>query len=93
MKDTIYYSFLYDYYGKLLTNKEKTYFEEYYFENLSLQEIAENHNVSKNAISKTLKEAKEKLTYYENILHLYNNSLKIKSLLDQDAIKKIEKYI
>ena len=30
---------LYDYYGELLTSKQQLYFEDYYFNNLSLKEI------------------------------------------------------
>ena len=64
MEELVYYSSLFDYYGNLLTKKEQEYFEDYYFNNLSLQEIANNYEVTRNAISKTLKESKEKLDYY-----------------------------
>ena len=93
MEDIIYYSALYDYYGGLLTDVMQKYFEEYYFNNLSLVEIAENYCISKNAVSKTLKEVKEKLDYYESKLHLHNNHLKIVSILSDEEIKKIEEYI
>ena len=39
---------LYDIYGLLLTDKQRMYFEEYYFMDLSLQEIADNYEISKN---------------------------------------------
>ncbi len=93
MEDIIYYSNLFDYYEKLLTKKEQEYFRDYYFNNLSLQEIADNYEVSRNAISKTLKEAKEKLDYYENNLNLFKNKEKIKSIVSNEVLKKIEKYI
>ena len=41
---------LYDLYKELLTDKQKEYFEAFYFENMSLHEIAENYNVSRNAV-------------------------------------------
>ena len=41
---------LYDYYENLLNENQKDIFEDYYFDNLSLNEIAENNAVSKNAI-------------------------------------------
>ena len=47
---------VYDYYGELLTEKQQLYFEDYYFNNLSLQEIAINYNVSRNAVYNSLKE-------------------------------------
>lgn len=93
MEDILYYSDLYDYYGKLFTDIQRTYFEEYYFNNLSLQEIADNYNVSKNAVSKCLKDLKEKLDYYEEVLSLNKNKNKIISLLDEDTLSKIEEYI
>ena len=93
VKEIIYYSSLYDYYGKLLSLKECEYFEDYYFENLSLQEIADNHKVSRNAISKSLKSSKEKLDYYESNLKLLNKKTKIKEILSEEILSKIEKYI
>ena len=52
---------LYDYYSNLLTDKQRLYFEEYYFNNLSLQEISENYSVSRNAVFNSLKEIEKKL--------------------------------
>ena len=60
MDELVYYNELFDYYGELLTEKQKEYFKFYYFDNLSLSEIAEENNISRNAVSKTLKEVKEK---------------------------------
>ncbi len=37
---------LYDTYGCLLTDKQKNYFEAYYFDDLSISEISTNHEVS-----------------------------------------------
>lgn len=93
MEEIIYYSALFDYYQSLLTDVQKKYFEDYYFNNLSLQEIADSYEVSRNAISKTLKEIKEKLDYYESNLKLLSNNKKIKELLSEEDLKKIEDYI
>ena len=71
---------LYDYYGELLTDKQKLYFEDYYFSNLSLQEIAENNNVSRNAIHNSLKDIIKKLKYYEDKLKLYEKGKEINKL-------------
>ena len=67
MDKEIYLSGLYDYYGALLTDKQREYFENYYFNNLSLAEIAENYNTSRNAIHKQIKDTENKLLYYEEI--------------------------
>ncbi|MDD2625751.1 MAG: hypothetical protein GX032_04310 [Tenericutes bacterium] len=61
---------LYDIYGKLLTEKQRLYFEEYYFKNLSLSEISDTYKVSRNAIHKQLKVVEELLINYENILKI-----------------------
>lgn len=73
---------LYDYYGLLLTDKQQLYFEDYYFNNLSLQEIADNNQISKNAVHKALKEIVSKLEYYEDKLKLYEKSKKINKLIE-----------
>ncbi len=93
MENVLYLTSLYDYYSCLFTDKQKSYFEDYYFDNLTMEEIAENNNVSKNAISKTLIEVKEKLMEYENILHLYEKRKKIEELVDAETFDKIKDYI
>ena len=93
MNELNYLTSLYDYYKDLLTNKQRDYFEEYYFENLLMGEIAENNGVSKNAVSKSLIEVKEKLEEYEKSLNLYYNKNKILSILDEESCKKISDYI
>ena len=93
MENVLYLTELYDYYANLFTDKQKSYFEDYYFDNLTMEEIAENNNVSKNAISKTLVEVKEKLIEYESNLHLYEKRKEIEKLLDEKTIDIIKDYI
>ncbi len=50
MDKKLYLINLYDYYGSLLTDKQQSYFENYYFNDYSLGEIAENDNVSRNEV-------------------------------------------
>lgn len=93
MKEELYLTSLYDYYKNLLTEKQREYFEDYYFDNLSLSEIGENKNISRNAISSQLLKIKEKLYEFEESLHLYQNKEKIKKILNEESLKKIEEYI
>lgn len=93
MKENIYITQLFDYYGKLLTDKQRDYFIEYYIENLSLSEIAENYNVSRNAVFKQIKEAENKLRFYENNLNLLDNSIKISKLLENIKDERIKEDI
>ena len=74
---------LFDYYEELLTDSQKKYFIDYYFNNLSLAEIAENENVSRNAVSKDLKLTKEKLVNYEEKLKLYDKDKKMRKVIDK----------
>lgn len=95
MEEVIYYNELYDLYGKLLTEKQREYFENYYFNNLSLSEMADNYNVSRNAIHKQLKIVIEKLEDYEDKLKL-NSKLKnlevvVKNINDKKVREEIEK--
>ena len=90
------YSYLFDYYGDLFTDKQKEYFTDYYFNNLTLQEIADNNSVSRNAVHKNIKEILLKLDYYEEKLNLYSNKKKIEKLIeniDVDIKQKIEELI
>ena len=52
---------LYDYYGELFNDKQRKYFEDYYFDNLSLSEIALNDGISRNAVHKGIKTVVSKL--------------------------------
>ena len=92
MDNQVLLNILYDYYGELLTDKQRNYFKDYYFDNLTLSEISENYHISRNAIHKSLKEIVEKLLYYEEKLKLYEKNNKIKNIiadLDDDIKSKI----
>lgn len=93
MKEEVYLASLYDYYKGLLTEKQREYFEDYYFDNLTLAEIGENNLISRNAVSSQLLKIKEKLYEYESILNLYRNKENIEKILDSETIKKIEDFI
>lgn len=81
MSSRMYLIDLYDIYGDLLTIKQKEYFEDYYFDNLTLSEIGENNDVSRNAVHKQLKEAEEKLKHFEDILKIYEKNKRIKEII------------
>ena len=94
MESRNYIIILYDFYNTLFSDKQKLYFEEYYFNNLSLGEISDNYSLSRNAIHKMIKSMAEKLEYYEDKLKLYEKSIeltKIIDVLDKDTKEKISK--
>ena len=70
MEEVLYFNELYDLYSGLLTQKQRDYFEDYYFNNLSFSEMAENYHVSRNAIFKQIHIVTSKLKEYEEILKL-----------------------
>jgi len=82
MDKHIYLCDLYDFYKELFTEKQQMYFEDYYFNDLSLSEIAENYNVSRNAIHNQLKIIEENLLDYEKKLKLYDKKNKIIDILE-----------
>ena len=88
MEDVVYISSLYDCYNKLLTDKQREYFEDYYFNNLTLSEISENNNVSRNAVHKQIKEVLQKLYNYEELLNLVSKKEKILNIIKDERIKE-----
>lgn len=83
---------LFDYYGELLTDKQQAFFRDYYFDNLTLQEIADNYGISRNAVHKTLSTISKKLNFYEDKLKLYAKAEKIRELvsdINEDTKEKI----
>lgn len=96
LEDAIYFSSLYDYYSPLLTEKQKLYFEDYYFNNLTLSEMSENYGISRNAVHKNIKETTNKLLEYEEKLRLKEKAKKIRSIIqnqDQKLKEQIEEWI
>lgn len=93
MEEYVYYNDLFDVYGSLLTEKEQITFRDYYQEDLSLAEIAEEKNVSRAAVQKTVKNVIEKLDYYENKLGVYNKNIILSSILELDNIEEIKERI
>ena len=79
---------LYDIYCQLLTEKQRLYFEDYYYSYLSLAEIAENYDISRNAVFDQIKRATDALYNYEKNLGLQRKFKKIEALNISDEIKK-----
>jgi len=61
---------LFDYYGALLTDKQKKLFELYYIKDLSLTEISENEKISKQGAQQNIRRSAEFLSTYEDALGL-----------------------
>lgn len=74
---------LMDCYLDLLTDKQQNYLTLYYAEDLSLAEIAEDLDVSRNAVYDNLKRAVHLLEEYEDKLHLLQKHEKRMKLIQQ----------
>ncbi len=82
MEKYVYLNILYDLYGELLTDKQRKYFENYYFDNLSYGEISDKYHVSRNAIYHQLQLIEKKLYFFEEKLKLYSKKQKINDIID-----------
>ena len=82
MEKFVYLNLLYDLYGSLLTDKQKLYFEDYYFNNLSYGEISSKYQVSRNAVYHQLQEIEKKLNNFEEKLKLYSKKQKINDIIN-----------
>ncbi len=66
---------LYDFYGPLLSEKQRELFELYYHDDLSLGEIAETHDISRQGIYDNIKRTEKTLEDFESKLQLYDKYL------------------
>ena len=80
---------LFDIYESLLTEHQVQIFQSYYQDDLSLKEIAEDFNISRNAVHDLLKRVEVMLEDYEAKLHLLDKINEIENLLEnQEEIKE-----
>lgn len=92
LKEIIEIGFLLDYYKDLLTEKQSKYLIEYFEEDLSLTEIAENYGISRQAVYDNIKRGIKILRNYEEKLKFYERDKELcKELLDLRENFRIEK--
>lgn len=83
LEKTIRINDLYDFYYPLLTSKQQHYMSLYYQNDFSLSEIAEECNVSRQAVYDTIKRTEQMLEEYEQKLRLYRKFKRRQRLLHQ----------
>ena len=80
-------SMLCDIYGKLLTEKQFEFINDYYNNDLSLSEIAENNEITRQAVRDIIKKGERKLFEYEEKLLFMKKTLtqeqKIQAILSE----------
>ena len=75
MEKNIEISILLDIYGSLLTDKQFEMLNDYYNNDYSLAEIAENYSITRQAVRDDLKKGEKKLYNFEEKLHLRHNRM------------------
>ena len=63
-------SMLYDFYGELLSDSSKKFFEGYVLDDMTLAEMSEETGISRQGIYDNIKRTIDKLHSYEDKLHL-----------------------
>ena len=87
MNKKVEISMLCDIYGKLLTEKQFEFINDYYNNDLSLSEIAENNNITRQAVRDIIKKGERKLFEYEEKLLFMKKTItqeqKIQAILSE----------
>ena len=76
MERNVKISMLLSIYGKLLTDKQYSLLDDYYNNDFSLSEIAENLNITRQAVRDNLKKGENKLFEFEEKLEVMKTTMK-----------------
>ena len=97
MEKKIKISMLCEIYGKLLTEKQLEILNDYYNNDLSLTEIAQNNNITRQAVLDNIKKGEEKLLIMEKTIKqeklLQEVLSELSKIEDASSDKKIEKIL
>lgn len=78
---------LYDFYGELLTEHQKSIYEDFVLNDYSLSEIGEDRNISRQGVYDIIKRCDKLLNGYEEKLHLIQ-----KFLMAKDQVSQIHSF-
>src|SRR5690625_250303 len=81
--ETVRLNLLFDFYGRLLTERQRRIFVMYYEADLSLGEIAEEFEVSRQAVYDILKRSAKSLEKFEKQLRLVAHHMKQRSRIEE----------
>ncbi|WP_313891292.1 putative DNA-binding protein [Psychrobacillus sp.] len=76
-------NFLFDFYQALLTDKQRSYMQLYYLDDLSLGEIAEEYSISRQAVYDNIRRTEAMLEEYEEKLNLFTKFEQRQGNIDQ----------
>ena len=92
MKNQTYrMTMLFDFYGEILTDRQKEFFDLYYNEDLSLAEIAENYGISRQGVRDVIVRAEAAMTELEDKTGLIRRFMQMQKKVQgiEDAAKEI----
>lgn len=79
MDELLEKSLLYDFYGELLTEHQRSVYESFVFDDMSLGEIAAEKGITRQGVHDLVKRCDKILLDYENKLHLVERFTNIKA--------------
>ena len=83
MKNQAYrMAMLFDFYGDLLTDRQKEFYDLYYNEDLSLAEIAENYGISRQGVRDVIVRAEAAMTEVEDKTHIIRRFFQMRGQID-----------
>lgn len=85
MEEIFQQTMLYDFYGELLTEHQRSVYEDVVLNDMSLTEVAESNEISRQAVSDLMKRIHKLLQGYEAKLHLVE-----KFTCAKDKLKEIQ---
>ena len=93
MEKKVEISMLWQIYGNLLTEKQYKVIDYYYNQDLSLSEIAENENITRQAVRDIIKKGEKKLFEYEEKLLFMKKTINQEKLAQSilENLNKIQK--
>ena len=83
MDNTILRTMLFDFYGELLTEKQQEYYDLHFNSDLSLQEIAEQSGVSRQAVWDIIRRAEQSLMEFEDKTGLVARAVRRRKSLEE----------
>jgi len=83
LQKTVRLNQLYDFYGELLTERQRKLFERYYHDDLSLAEIGEEFDISRQAVYDGLRRSEQALEAFERSLQLLARHQRQRRLLER----------
>ncbi len=78
MEKIVKQGLLYDFYGALLNDHQRSIYELVVYDNMSLSEIASEQGISRQGVHDLIKRCDKSLEEYENKLHLVERFMAIK---------------